>query len=224
MNTELENIQQQVSALQENTDLITQDIVRIMPTIVSLLSENEKKMQEFREMRAKDQELLQQIKQFIKRENDVLSKIINDYGTLQDVANEISTITRQELAVLTIKEKDIVSKIAEIPDQVIVKHHYGIDLKSTPLIIVMIALSTIISLGLGVLYEKNKQLDDRKSYEMRYRMIELELPHVTSHIDSTHSLNPKKFHNLVIKREEENKLLNSIDQKRQEIKNLNSPE
>lgn len=55
-------------------------------------------------------------------------------------------------------------------------------------------------------------------------MIELELPHVTSHIDSTHSLNPKKFHNLVIKREEENKLLNSIDQKRQEIKNLNSPE
>ena len=45
MNTELENIQQQVSALQENTDLITQDIVRIMPTIVSLLSENEKKMQ-----------------------------------------------------------------------------------------------------------------------------------------------------------------------------------
>ena len=217
MNTELENIQQQVSALQENTDLITQDIVRIMPTIVSLLSENEKKMQEFHEMRAKDQELLQQIKQFIKRENDVLSKIINDYGTLQDVA-------RQELAVLTIKEKDIVSKIAEIPDQVIVKHHYGIDLKSTPLIIVMIALSTIISLGLGVLYEKNKQLDDRKSYEMRYRMIELELPHVTSHIDSTHSLNPKKFHNLVIKREEENKLLNSIDQKRQEIKNLNSPE
>ena len=208
MNTELENIQQQVSALQENTDLITQDIVRIMPTIVSLLSENEKKMQEFHEMRAKDQELLQQIKQFIKRENDVLSKIINDYGTLQDVANEISTITRQELAVLTIKEKDIVSKIAEIPDQVIV----------------MIALSTIISLGLGVLYEKNKQLDDRKSYEMRYRMIELELPHVTSHIDSTHSLNPKKFHNLVIKREEENKLLNSIDQKRQEIKNLNSPE
>lgn len=127
MNTELENIQQQVSALQENTDLITQDIVRIMPTIVSLLSENEKKMQEFHEMRAKDQELLQQIKQFIKRENDVLSKIINDYGTLQDVANEISTITRQELAVLTIKEKDIVSKIAEIPDQVIVKHHYGID-------------------------------------------------------------------------------------------------
>lgn len=53
MNTELENIQQQVSALQENTDLITQDIVRIMPTIVSLLSENEKKMQEFHEMRAR---------------------------------------------------------------------------------------------------------------------------------------------------------------------------
>lgn len=63
MNTELENIQQQVSALQENTDLITQDIVRIMPTIVSLLSENEKKMQEFLKC-DKGHELLQQIKQF----------------------------------------------------------------------------------------------------------------------------------------------------------------
>lgn len=110
MNTELQNIQQQVSALQENTYLITQDIVRIMPRIVALLSENEKNMQEFHEMRTKDQELLQQIKQFIKRENDVLSNIIKDYGTLQDVAGEISTITRQELAILTIKEKEIVSK------------------------------------------------------------------------------------------------------------------
>jgi len=220
MNTELENIQQQVSALQENTDLITQDIVRIMPTIVSLLSENEKKMQEFHEMRAKDQELLQQIKQFIKRENDVLSKIINDYGTLQDVANEISTITRQELAVLTIKEKEIVSKIAEIPDQVIVKHHYGIDLKSTPIVIVMVILSIIISLSLGSLHEKNRQIDNRKSYEMRYRMMELELPNITSHIDSTYTHDPNKFHDLVIKREEENKLLYNIERKRQEIKKL----
>jgi hypothetical protein len=222
MHTELQNIQQQVINLQENTDLITQDIVQIMPTIVSLLSDNEKNMQEFHEMRSKDQELLQQIKQFIKRENDVLSKIINDYGSLQDVANEISTIARQELAVLTIKEKEIVSKIAEIPDQLIVKYHYGIDLKSTPVFIVMIILSIIISLGLGTLYEKNRQLDNRKSYEMRYRMIELELPNITSHIDSTYIHEPNKFHDLVIKREEENKLLNSIDRKRQEIKNLNN--
>jgi len=102
-----------------------------------------------------------------------------------------------------------------------VKYQYGIDLKSTPMVVIMIVLSVIISLGLGVLYEKNKQLDDRKSYEIRYRMMELELPNITSHIDSSYSLNPNKFHDLVIKREEENKLLNSIDQKRQEIKQLN---
>ncbi|MGJ1534267.1 hypothetical protein ACR784_04540 [Sphingobacterium multivorum] len=220
MQTDLENIQQQVGSLQENTDLITQDIVRIMPTIVSLLSENEKNMQEFHEMRSKDQELLQQITQFIKRENDVLSKIINDYGTLQDVANEISTKARQELAVLTIKEKEIVSKIAEIPDQFAVKHHYGIDLKSTPMVIVLVLLSIIISLGLGALYEKNRQLNNRKSYEMRYRMMELELPNITSHIDSSYSLNPNKFHDLVIKREEENKLLYNLDRMQEEINQL----
>ncbi|MFZ4861302.1 hypothetical protein ACL9RF_03880 [Sphingobacterium sp. Mn56C] len=224
MHTELENLLQQVSALQENTDLITQDIVRIMPTIVSLLSDNEKNMREFHVMRSKDQELLQQIKQFIKRENDVLSKIINDYGALQDVANEIAITSRRELVVLADKEKEIVSKISAIPEQVIVKYQYGIDLKSTPMAVLMVLFSVVISLGLGALYEKNRQLDNRISYEMRYRMMELELPNITSHIDSTYTHDPNKFHDLVVKREEENKLLNSIDRKRQEIRNLNSPE
>lgn len=224
MHTELQNIKQQVDALQENIDLITQDIVRIMPTMVSLLSENEKKMKDFHEIRTQDQEVLSQIKGYIKRENDILTKIINDYGSLQNVANEIATTTRQELFVLADKEKEIVSKISEIPEKVIVKHQYGIDLKSTPVVVVMILFSVIISLGLGALYEKNRQIDNRKSYEMRYRMMELELPSVTSHIDSSYSLNPNKFHDLVIKKEEENKLLNSINQKRREIKNLNNSE
>jgi len=224
MHTELQNIKQQVDALQENIDLITQDIVRIMPTIVSLLSENEKKMKDFHEIRTQDQEVLSQIKGYIKRENDILSKIINDYGSLQNVANEIATTTRQELVVLADKEKEIVSKISEIPEQVIVKHQYGIDLKSTPVLVVMILFSVVISLGLGALYEKNRQIDNRKSYEMRYRMMELKLPNVTSHIDSSYSLNPNKFHDLVIKKEEENKLLHSIDRKRREIKNLNNSE
>ncbi len=224
MHTELHNIKQQVDALQENIDLITQDIVRIMPTIVSLLSENEKKMKDFHEIRTQDQEVLSQIKGYIKRENDILTKIINDYGSLQNVANEIATTTRQELVELADKEKEIVSKISEIPEQVIVKHQYGIDLKSTPVVVVMILFSVLISLGLGALYEKNRQIDNRKSYEMRYRMMELELPSVTSHIDSSYSLNPNKFHDLVIKKEEENKLLNSIDRKRREIKNLKNSE
>jgi len=200
MHTELQNIKQQVDALQENIDLITQDIVRIMPTMVSLLFENEKNMKDFHEIRTQDQEVLSQIKGYIKRENDILTKIINDYGSLQNVANEIATTTRQELVVLADKEKEIVSKISEIPEQVIVKHQYGIDLKSTPMAIVMVLFSVVISLGLGALYEKNRQIDNRKSYEMRYRMIELELPSVTSHIDSSYSLNPNKFHDLVIKK------------------------
>lgn len=222
MRTELENLQQQVNTLEENTDLITQDIVRIMPTIVSLLSENEKNMKEFHDTRVKDQELLRQIQTFMKRENDVLSRIVKDYGSLQNLAVQIADATGQEVNRLVDKEKEIASKLAEIPDQVNIKHYYGIDLKSTHVIIVMILLSIITSLGLGTLHEKNRQLDNRKSYEMRYRMMELELPNVTSHIDSTYSLDPNKFNDLVIKREEENKLLNSIERKRQEIENLSN--
>jgi len=191
-----------------------------MPTIVSLLTENEKNMKDFHEIRTKDQELLRQIQTFMKSENDVLSRIVKDYGSLQKLAIQIADATGQELNKLVDKEKEIVSKLAEIPDQVNIKHHYGIDLKSTPMIIVMIVLSIIISLGIGTLYEKNRQLDDRKSYEMRYRMMELELPNVTFHIDSTYSHNPNKFHDLVIKKEEEKKLLDNIELKRREIKEL----
>ncbi|WP_099369676.1 hypothetical protein [Sphingobacterium sp. 1.A.5] len=224
MRTELENLQQKVNTLEENTELITQDIVRIMPTVVSLLSDNEKNMKDLHEIRTKDQELLRQIQIFMKSENEILSKIVNDYGSLQNLAIQIADVTGQNLNKLVDKQKEIVLKLAEIPNRVNVKHHYGIDLKSTPVIIIMIVLSVIISLGIGTLYEKSRQLDDRKSYEMRYRMMELELPNITSHIDSTYTLDPNKFHDLVIKREEENKLLNSIDRKRREIKNLNNSE
>ena len=154
MHTEFENLKQQVNTLEENTELITQDIVRIMPTIVSLLSENEKKMKEFQEIRTQDQEVLSQIKDYIKRENHILTKIINDYGSLQDVANEIATTARQEFVVLSDKEKEIVTKISEIPEKVNIKYQYGIDLKSTPVVIVMVLLSVIISLAFGALYEK----------------------------------------------------------------------
>jgi len=220
MRTELENLQQQVNTLEENTDLITQDIVRIMPTIVSLLSENEKNMKEFHDIRAKDQELLRQIQTFMKRENDVLSRIVKDYGSLQNLAIQIADATGQEVNRLVDKEKEIASKLSEIPDQVDVRHHYGIDLKSTPIIIIMIIFSVIISLGLGVLYEKNRQLNDRRSYEMRYRMMELELPNVTSHIDSTYSINPTKFNELVTKREQKQKLQFNMEQKQIEINKL----
>jgi len=220
MTTEIENLQEQVNALQENTDLITQDIVRIMPTIVSLLSANEKAMQEFHDMRAKDQEHLSQIKAFIKQENVILSKIIKDYGSLEDVANRSSETTRKHLSILTKKENEIVAKISQIPDKVNIRHLYGVDLKSTPVIIIIILFSVVISLGLGMLLEKDRQIGDKISYEMRYRMIALDLPNVTAQIDSAYSLNSDKFHDLVIKREEENKLLYSIDRSREEIKKL----
>lgn len=220
MQTQLENIQQQVITLQENTDLITQDIVRIMPMIISLLSANEKNLKEFQQMRTKDQELLQQIKTFIKQENDTLTKIVEDYGSMQNLAIQVSDATEREFNTLLDKEKEIVAKIAEIPEKVNVRHHYGIDLKSTPIIIIMIFFSVIITFGIGMLFEMNKQLKDKKSYEIRYRMMELDLPHLTAQIDSIYAVDPDKFESLVIKREEEQKLKFKIQQKQEEISNL----
>lgn len=222
MQTKLENLQQQVDSLQENTDFITQDIVRIMPTIVSLLSANEKAMLEFHNMRAKDEEHLNQIKTFIKQEHEILSKIIKDYGSLQHVANAISETANQQFSALAEKEKEIVSKVSQIPDSVNIRHIYSIDLKSTPVIIIMILFSVIISLGLGMLLEKDRLIGEKTSHEMRYRMVGLESPEVTFSIDSSYSVDPDKFHDLVIKKEEEQKLRWSIERKQREIKQLDN--
>ncbi|WP_132776025.1 hypothetical protein [Sphingobacterium alimentarium] len=86
----------------------------------------------------------------------------------------------------------------------------------------MIVLSVIISLGLGTLYDKNRQLSDKKSYEMRYRMMELDFPNVTSNIDSVYSHDPSKFHKLVIKREEEKKLIFNIKKTQKDIRDLDN--
>lgn len=220
MQTELENLQQQVDSLQENTDLITQDIVRIMPNIVSLLSANEKAMQEFHDMRAEDQQHLSQIKAFIRQEHEILSNIINDYGSLQEVAQKISETADQQFSALAEKEKEIVTKVSQIPGSVKIRHVYGIDLKSTPVIIIMILFSVVISLGLGMLFEKDRQIGEKTSYEMRYRMVALELPSVTADIDSAYSIDPDKFHDLVIKREDELQLKFAIEKKQKEIMKL----
>jgi len=55
---------------------------------------------------------------------------------------------------------------------------------------------------------------------MRYRMVGLELPELTQEIDSVYRKDRKRFENLVIKREEEHRLINSIESKRSEIKDL----
>src|SRR5690606_17462049 len=144
--------------------------------------------------------------------------IIKDYGPLQTVAHAISETADQQISALAEKEKEIVTKLSQIPDSVHIRNVYGIDLKSTPVIIIMILFSVVISLGLGMLFEKNRQIGDKTSYEMRYRMVGLESPELTQGIDSVYRKDRKRFENLVIKREEEHRLINSIESKRSEIK------
>jgi|SRR5690606_25894252 len=153
-------------------------------------------------MRAKDQEHLTQIKAFIKQEHDILSKIIKDYGSLEDVANRSSETTRKHLSILTEKENVIVAKVSQIPDSVKIRHLYGVDLKSTPVVIIMILFSVIISLGLGMLLEKDRQIGDKTSYELRYRMMTLEMPELIQEIDSIYNSNPEKL-KIWVKQEEE---------------------
>lgn len=222
MQTELENLKQKVDSLEENTDLITRDVAKVMPEIVSFLSANEQALKELYKKREEDVENNKGILKYIRKENDILDKIINNYGTLESVANAFTQKTNEQLSSLQHREQEIVAKISEIPKKVIVDHKHGLDLKSFPAIIIIVLLSLISSFEIGIIFQKSQDMEAYKSYKLRYRMLNLDFPRITSMIDSIFAADPDRFKNILEKREEEQRLEISIQQKQKEIKELNS--
>lgn len=222
MQTELENLKQKVDSLEENTDLITRDVAKVMPEIVSFLSANEQALKELYKKREEDAENNKGILKYIKKENDILDKIINNYGTLESVANAFTQKTNEQLNSLQHREHEIVAKISEIPKKVIVDHKHGLDLKSFPAIIIIVLLSLISSFEIGIIFQKKQDMEAYKSYKLRYRMLNLDFPRITSITDSIFSADPDRFKNILEKREEEQRLKISIQQKQNEIKELNN--
>jgi hypothetical protein len=214
---DLENLKQQLDELQLNTDLLTRDIARMLPTIISFLDENEKLLQGFHEVREKDLETKTKLIDYIKDCNTAVDNYVRDYGNLQGLTDNIIDITQKDYLELDKKLKNFTSLVERIPAQTEVRHKHSIDFKSTKVIftLVLLLLFSFASLGVAIgLYRNHESL---KAHNVKFRMFRQEYPEIGRRIDSIYHADPDRALFILEKLEEEQRLIRSAKEKRREI-------
>lgn len=214
---DLENLKQQVDELQLNTDLLTSDIARMLPTIVGFLDENEKLLQGFHEVREKDLETKTKLIDYINDCHAAIDNYVKDYGNLQGLTDNIINITKKDYLELDKRLTEFRGLVGRIPAQTEVRHKHGIDFKSTKVILAfaLLLFFSFASLGVAVgLYQHQESL---KADNVKFRMFRQEFPEIGSRIDSVYHANPDRALFILEKLEEEQRLIQSAKEKRREI-------
>lgn len=214
---DFENLKQQVDELQLNTDLLTSDIARMLPTIISFLDENEKLLQGFHAVREKDLETKVKLIDYIKDCNTAVDNYVRDYGNLQALTDNIVNITQEDYLELDKKLIGFKGLVGRIPKETEVKHKHSIDFKSIKGVfaLVFLLVFSFASLGLAIgLHQHQKSL---KADSIKFRMFRQEFPEIDQRIDSIYHADPDKAIFILEKLEEERWLIQSAKQKRMEI-------
>ncbi len=138
----------------------------------------------------------------------------------QKVGTNIEQIVDIAISKLNSTQSSLLQSVGGIPKETLVVKKHTLDYKSLPIVLILSLMATTISFGLGQFWEQRKQLAEKRSYEIRYRLMALEMPEFVYGVDSVFRRDAERFEKIVVKREEERRLLNSIERKRSEIKNL----
>lgn len=214
---DLENLKQQVDELQLNTDLLTSDIARMLPTIIGFLDENEKLLQGFHEVREKDLETKTKLIDYIKDCHAAIDNYVKDYGNLQGLTDNIIDITQKDYRELDRKLTEFKGLVERIPAKAEVRHRHGIDFKSAKVILVFISVLVFSFASLGVAIGLYQHQESLKADNVKFRMFRQEFPEIGSRIDSVYRTDPDKALYILEKLEEEQRLIQSAREKRREI-------
>lgn len=214
---DLENLKQQVDELQLNTDLLTSDIARMLPTIIGFLDENEKLLQGFHAVREKDLETKTKLIDYIKDCNTAVDNYVRDYGNLQGLTDNIINITKKDYLELDRKLTEFKGLVERIPAQTEVRHRHGIDFKSAKVILALAFLLFFSFASLGVAIGLYRHQESLKAGSIKFRMFRQEFPEIGSRIDSVYHVNPDRAVFILEKLEEEQRLIRSAREKRREI-------
>lgn len=217
---DLENLKQQVDELQLNTDLLTRDIARMLPTIIGFLDENEKLLQGFHEVREKDLETKTKLIDYIKDCNTAVDNYVRDYSNLQGLTDNIIDITQKDYLELDRKIRKFTSLVDRIPAQTEVRHKHSIDFKSTKVILTLVLLLFFSFASLGVAIGLYRHQESLKASSIKFRMFRQEFPEIGSRIDSVYHADPDRALFILEKLEEEQRLIQSAKEKRREIESV----
>lgn len=216
----MEQIKEKLLQIETSVDALVRDLVKIAP----IIHESNQDTVKLNENLVKGLNRLQEL--VLEREKQVdkfLTALTPYFLTIeqyQNVGASIDTIANTASERLNSCKSSLLQSIDSIPKETYVVQKHTLDYKSIPIILIFSFLTTIIAFGLGQFWEQRKQLVEKRSYEIRYRLMALEMPKFVHGVDSVFRRDSERFEKLVIKREEEQRLLNSIERKRSEIQNL----
>src|SRR5690606_812072 len=216
----MEKIKKKLLQIETSVDALVRDLVKIAP----MIHESNQDTVKLNENLVKGLNRLQEL--ILEREkqlNKFLTAVTPYFLTIeqyQNIGASIDTIANTAVDRLNSSKSSLLQSIDSIPKETHVVQKHTLDYKSIPIILIFSFMVTIISFGLGQFWEQRKQLAEKRSYEIRYRLMALEMPEFVYGVDSVFRRDSERFEKLVIKREEEQRLLNSIERKRSEIQNL----
>jgi len=215
----MEQIKEKLLQIETSVDAFVRELVKVAP----MIHESNQDTVKLNENLVKGLNRLQEL--ILEREKQVdkfLTALTPYFLTIeqyQNVGASIDTIANTASERLNSSKSSLLQSIDSIPKEMHVLQKHTLDYKSIPIILIFSLLTTIIVFGLGQFWEQRKQLSEKRSYEIRYRLMALEMPEFVHGVDSVFRRDSERFEKLVIKREEEQSLINSVERKRKEIKN-----
>jgi tetrahydromethanopterin S-methyltransferase subunit B len=199
INKELLNLSPDITAKNEETAQLNKSLIENLNTLKELIVSREQNLNSF--LHALDPYFL----------------TIDQY---KGIAPAIENIIHESIDKLEIKRNSLMESISIIPEKTLVITKHTLDYKSLSVLSFFSLLFCGILFCFGQIWILNKNLDQSKSFEVKYRMLNLEYPLVANNLDSLYRRNPEKVEETVIKKEEEQRLRWSIKEKQREIREL----
>lgn len=216
----MEQIQQKLLEIEVLMDTINKELLNLSPDITA-------KNEETASLNKSLSENLTVLKDLIvSRENNLNSFLhaLDPYFLTIDqykgIAPAIENIINESIEKLELKRKSLIDSVSTIPEKTLVITKHTLDYKSLSVICLFSFLFCGILFCFGQIWILNKNLELSKSFEVKYRMLNLEYPFLANSLDSIYRRNPEKVEETVIKKEEEQRLRWSIKEKQREIREL----
>jgi hypothetical protein len=216
----MEQIKEKLLQIETSVDALVRDLVKVAP----MIHESNQDTVKLNENLVKGLNRLQEL--ILEQEKQVdkfLTALTPYFLTIEqylNVGDNIDKISNTAIEELNSCKSSLLRSIDSIPKETHVVQKHTLDYKSISIILIFSFLTAIIVFGLGQFWEQRKQLAEKRSYEIRYRLMALEMPEFVRGVDSVFRRDSERFEKLVIKREEEQRLIHSINNKRDEIKDL----
>lgn len=216
----MEQIQQKLIEIEVLMDTINKELLNLSPNITAKNEETANLNKSLIENLNVLKDLIVSREQNLNSFLHALDPYFLTIDQYKGIAPSIENIINESIEKLELKRNSLMQSISTIPEKTLVITKHTLDYKSLSVICFFSFLFCGTLFCFGQIWILNKNLEQSNSFEVKYRMLNLEYPLVANSLDSIYRRNPEKVEETVIKKEEEQRLRWSIKEKRREIREL----